>query len=301
MCFRRQLLSFAATLATLALSAPAQAELLVNIDKSTQQMTVSIDGVPRYVWPVSSGGRGYDTPSGEFKPFRMDKDHFSREWDDAPMPYSIFFTMNGIAVHGTYETKNLGKAVSHGCVRLSREHAATLWSLVKEQKMANTKVVIGGEIPGGAGTAVARQQPSYQRDYRSDDRYYYRNDQTASATQAAPAGAGRYGPTYYDQNGRPYYYWNGRSYYYQRAQPGYDTRTQTYGQDGGTYYGQRPQTYGAQTYGAQNPRPYGAQPADSYYAQRAPRYDDQSDQPQSDQPYVAQRYYRAPAPFPFGW
>lgn len=296
MCFRRQLLSLAATLAALAVSAPAQADLLVNIDKSTQQMTVSVDGVPRYVWPVSSGARGYDTPSGEFKPFRMDKDHFSREWDDAPMPYSIFFTMKGNAIHGTFETKNLGKAVSHGCVRLSRDHAATLWSLVKEQKMANTKVVIDGEIPGGTGTAVARRQPSYQRDYRSDDGYYYGNDQTASAMQAAPAGTGRYGPTYYDQYGRPYYYWNGRSYYYQRSQPGYETRTQTNGQGGGTYYGQRPQTYGAQTYGGQNPQPYGARPPDSYYAQRAPRYDDQS-----DQPYVAQRYYRTPAPFPFGW
>lgn len=276
MCFRRHLLMLAATLAPLALSMPAQADLLVNIDKSTQQMTVSVDGVPRYVWPVSSGGRGYDTPSGEFKPFRMDKDHFSREWDDAPMPYSIFFTMKGNAIHGTFETKNLGKAVSHGCVRLSREHAATLWSLVKEQKMANTKVVIAGDIPGGAGAAVARRQPNDQRDYRSDDGYYGGNDQTASATQeAAPAGAGRYGPTYYDQNGRPYYYWNGRSYYYQRTQPRYETRVQTYDRSRQPYYAARP---------------------DAYYAQRAQPYYDQS-----GQPYVAQRYYGARGPSPFGW
>jgi hypothetical protein len=31
----------------------------------------------------------------------MEKDHFSREWDDAPMPNSIFFTRQGHAVHGT--------------------------------------------------------------------------------------------------------------------------------------------------------------------------------------------------------
>ena len=288
MCFRRQVLSFAATLTALVLSAPAQADLLVNIDKSTQQMTVSVDGVPRYVWPISSGGRGYDTPSGEFKPFRMEKDHFSREWDDAPMPYSIFFTMKGNAIHGTFETKNLGKAVSHGCVRLSRDHAATLWSLVKAQKMANTKVVIAGEIPDNGGVPVALRQPGYQRSYRSDDGYQVGDDQTAVATQEPPPGAGRYGPTYYDQNGRPYYSWNGRSYYYQRAQPAYDTRAQTYDQSGRAYYGQRVQPYGAQT--------YGAPPPDRYYAQRAQRYDDQS-----DQPYVAQRYYRTPATFPFGW
>ena len=55
-------------------------------------MTVADDGTVLYTWPVSTGMADYDTPTGEFKPFRMERDHFSREWDDAPMPYSIFFT-----------------------------------------------------------------------------------------------------------------------------------------------------------------------------------------------------------------
>ena len=71
---------------------PAAANILIEIDKSAQRMTVSQDGAQLYAWPVSTGQRGYDTPSGDFKPFRMEKDHFSREWDDAPMPHSIFFT-----------------------------------------------------------------------------------------------------------------------------------------------------------------------------------------------------------------
>ena len=70
----------------------ARADILISIDKSAQQMTVTLDGKWRYVWPVSTGALGYDTPSGGFKPFRMERDHFSREWDDAPMPHSIFFT-----------------------------------------------------------------------------------------------------------------------------------------------------------------------------------------------------------------
>ncbi len=89
-------------------------------------MTVSVDGVPRYVWPVSTGVARYDTPDGNFKPFRMEKDHFSKEWDDAPMPYSIFFTKQGHAIHGTNHT-SIGRPASHGCVRLSVAHAATLW------------------------------------------------------------------------------------------------------------------------------------------------------------------------------
>ena len=59
----------------------------------------------------------------DFQPFRMVKDHYSREWDDAPMPNSIFFTKEGHAIHGTYEVRNLGRPVSHGCVRVPRDFA----------------------------------------------------------------------------------------------------------------------------------------------------------------------------------
>ena len=165
-----------AVLAALAFAAPARAELIIRVDKSLQQMTVDVDGATLFTWPVSSGRSGYDTPSGEYKPFRMEKDHFSREWDDAPMPFSIFFTMEGHAIHGTYDTKNLGKPVSHGCVRLSRANAETLWGLVKREKMANTRVVLKGEAPG-ADELVARRAPARDRDSNRDlERQFYSAD-----------------------------------------------------------------------------------------------------------------------------
>ena len=68
-------------------------------------MTVTENGQQLYEWPVSTGGEGYDTPDGTFKPFRMEIDHYSDEYDQAPMPYSMFFTQTGIAVHGTYEVR----------------------------------------------------------------------------------------------------------------------------------------------------------------------------------------------------
>ena len=149
----------AATVTVLTLGQAAYAELLIQVDKSAQRMTVTFNGEQLYDWPVTTGGSGYDTPSGTFKPFRMEIDHYSDEYDNAPMPYSIFFTQTGNAIHGTYEQRNLGRAVSHGCVRLSVKNAATLWKLVKQEKMANTKVVLSGAIPDAGPVARARPMP----------------------------------------------------------------------------------------------------------------------------------------------
>ena len=150
----------AAALAMLMIAQPARANLLVEIDKAKQRMTITVDGRQLYQWPVATGGIDYDTPNGAFRPFRMQIDHHSDEWDNAPMPYSIFFTTIGNAIHGTYEQRSLGHPVSHGCVRLSLANAATLWGLVKHQKMANTTVVITGEIPGVDPAKVVHVDPS---------------------------------------------------------------------------------------------------------------------------------------------
>ncbi len=167
------------TVSVLTVGQAAHADLLIEINKSVQRMTVMVDGQQVYDWPVSTGGRGYDTPNGTFKPFRMEIDHYSEEWDNAPMPHSIFFTKTGDAIHGTYEQRNLGHAVSHGCVRLSLKNAATLWELVKQETMAKTTVVLSGAIPHAVSPAVARSQPvpltahyaappQYQRHYDDD-------------------------------------------------------------------------------------------------------------------------------------
>jgi lipoprotein-anchoring transpeptidase ErfK/SrfK len=152
-------LTAAAALAVLTFGAAARADLLIEIDKTTQRMTVTVDGRQVYKWTVATGGIDYDTPNGVFKPFRMDIDHHSDEWDNAPMPYAIFFTDTGNAIHGTYEQRSLGHAVSHGCIRLSLGNAATLWGLVKRQKMGNTTVVVTGDVPGANPSPIAMAPP----------------------------------------------------------------------------------------------------------------------------------------------
>jgi lipoprotein-anchoring transpeptidase ErfK/SrfK len=181
MRFSRFVAPAAAGVAMLVIGQAAYGELLVDIDKSAQRMTVTRDGEKLYVWPVATGGIDYDTPNGKFRPFRMEIDHYSDEWDNAPMPYSIFFTETGNAIHGTYERRSLGHAVSHGCVRLSVQNAATLWKLVKQEKMANTTVLLHGTIPGGIPDSepapVAEDDPGYGLQAPLDLRRYLERPQ----------------------------------------------------------------------------------------------------------------------------
>jgi hypothetical protein len=149
---------------------PARAEIFITVDKSTQSMTVARNGQLLYVWPVSTGRVGYATPSGSFTAFRMEEDHYSREWDEAPMPYSIFFTKIGHAIHGSYETKKLGSPVSHGCVRLSPAHAATLFAMVRNDGVTHTKVV----LVGSERLALGRRGPEAIRGDRATQRSYNR-------------------------------------------------------------------------------------------------------------------------------
>src|SRR5690348_17773028 len=53
----------------------AQAKVDITVDKNNQMMTVAVDGVERYHWPVSTGIPSRETPSGTFRAFRMEEDH----------------------------------------------------------------------------------------------------------------------------------------------------------------------------------------------------------------------------------
>jgi hypothetical protein len=124
------------------------ANVLISINKASQEMTVRVDGLKAYVWPVSTGVKGYSTPIGSYKPLRMKREHYSGEWDNAPMPYSIFFTPRGHAIHGSHHTKQLGSRASHGCVRLAPKNAAKLYRLVRREGLKNTRIIIvGGSDP----------------------------------------------------------------------------------------------------------------------------------------------------------
>jgi len=236
----------------------AEAKVAITIDKDSQQMTVAVDGVERYRWPVSSGLPSYETPNGSFRAFRMEPNHFSKEFDDAPMPHSIFFTKVGHAIHGTDSVSRLGSPASHGCVRLSRDNASKLYALVQEQGVLNTTVKLTGSSqvalarnPRRANTAVARRAPAPQYEQqtnaagdpvviapqvpaapqvRADDGYIYPADGSSSeARYPAPRDRRFYGAQAYPQP-QPQYYDNRgyapapQGYYQPQRQPYYQPR-----------------------------------------------------------------------------
>ncbi len=157
-------------LAVAAISAvPARADVVITVDKSTQQVTVQVDGATRWTWKVSTGRIGHDTPNGTYHALWLDADHHSKKYDDAPMPHSIFFTDSGIALHGTTAVRQLGMPASHGCVRLEPANATQLFALVKREGMRNTTIVITGNakeaianarLPAAPAAVKAGPQPA---------------------------------------------------------------------------------------------------------------------------------------------
>jgi hypothetical protein len=164
---------------------PASANVLITIDKSNQRMTVAVNGETRWNWRVSTGRAGRETPSGKFQAFRMEADHFSKEFDEAPMPHSIFFTKLGHAIHGSFDIRHLGTPASHGCVRLDPANASKLYALVQQDGVLNTTVVLTGsamaarrtnpvagadDVPDEAPQPYVAQRP-YGSSFNYDDRY----------------------------------------------------------------------------------------------------------------------------------
>jgi lipoprotein-anchoring transpeptidase ErfK/SrfK len=182
-------------------------KVLITIDKSTQHMTVWVDGIEQYSWPVSTGKAGYSTPSGTFTATSMNEIWYSKQWDNAPMPHAVFFDKKGHAIHGTLEEKNLGKAASHGCVRVSRANAKTLFTLVKEKGLKNTEVVLTGETPGGEYKVADQPRGQQYGDvppWFAPGQGYY----------PQPRRRGLFG-RWFQQDPRQGYYQPPRGYYYQ--------------------------------------------------------------------------------------
>ena len=139
----RILAGFALALALTA-GAPATSQaatLVASVDISTQTMTVVHRGQVKYRWKVSTARRGKVTPAGSWTAKWLSRNHRSSRYNNAPMPWSIFYSGN-YAIHGTNQTSRLGRPASAGCIRLHPNNAAVLYRLAQQEGLKNTRIVV---------------------------------------------------------------------------------------------------------------------------------------------------------------
>src|SRR4029077_5696396 len=208
------LYAFLSLFALTTLALPASAKVLISVDKSTQQMSVSVDGVPRYRYAVSTGRAGYGTPNGTYHPQHLAASWFSKLYYNSPMPHSIFFH-GGYAIHGSYEINRLGGPASHGCIPLHPAHPATSFVLVAREGMGATTIVVSGSNPVLASSPAPSPRP-HRRGESPPDHQRHRRDYA----RGKPTYDDRYRPDY--GWARPTYgdtYRPERSDYYWRPEP----------------------------------------------------------------------------------
>lgn len=134
-------LSVAAVIAAFQPSTALAAKVVATVNLSSQTMTVTHGGVVKYRWPVSTARKGKVTPTGAWTAKWLSRNHRSSRYNNAPMPYSIFYTGN-YAVHGTNQVSRLGRPASAGCIRLHPSNAAVLFSMAQREGLRNMKIVV---------------------------------------------------------------------------------------------------------------------------------------------------------------
>jgi len=117
----------------------------VAVDISKQKMNVYVEGHRKYTWKVSTARKGYSTPTGDYRPQWITSMHRSKKYNNAPMPYSVFYN-GGYAIHGTNHVRRLGRPASHGCIRLHTSNARRLYKLVKKYGKDNIRIMVRSEI-----------------------------------------------------------------------------------------------------------------------------------------------------------
>lgn len=138
--------------ALIILSGPAAAKVGIDVDVSTQRMTVTWKDGTEEVWRVATGRTGFETVRGNFGVERLSKDHWSKKYD-AAMPYAIFFH-GGYAIHASTASR-MGAPASHGCVRVEPSRAARLFEAVRK---SGATITVSGSVD-----EFAARNPGYSR------------------------------------------------------------------------------------------------------------------------------------------
>ncbi len=108
---------------------PGHPEKTLLIDRQDQSLTCLEGDRAVFTTPVSTGHAATPTPRGEFRVLykrhtrRMRVQDIADPYDLPGVPWTVYFTWSGVAIHGTYWHNDYGRVHSHGCVNLTPEAA----------------------------------------------------------------------------------------------------------------------------------------------------------------------------------
>jgi len=122
--------------------------VMILVSLPEQIMNVYRNGILVARSSISSGMPGHSTPTGVFTILQKSADHYSKTYDNAPMPYMQRLTWDGVAFHSGFLP---GHAASHGCIRLPFEFSQKLFDLTRQ-----------------GGTVVIGDNHSLQTSYAAD-------------------------------------------------------------------------------------------------------------------------------------
>lgn len=105
-----------------------QGPVVLVVSLPEQRAFVYRNGVLIGASTVSTGKKGYETPTGVFTILQKHEDHYSNLYANAPMPFMQRLTWSGVALHAG---KLPGYPASHGCVRMPYEFAQRLFTATK--------------------------------------------------------------------------------------------------------------------------------------------------------------------------
>lgn len=129
--------------------APAEGPLVITVDLEARVISVFRAGYEIGAAAVLLGTDEHPTPTGVFPILSKERNNVSEKYGNAPMPWTLRLTRDGVAIHGG-STVELGYA-SHGCIGTPNEFVSRLFAIARK----GDKVIITRGVQAGVGSSLA--------------------------------------------------------------------------------------------------------------------------------------------------
>ena len=126
-------------------------KLMVRVDLREQLISVFRGGHEIGVAVILYGTDDYETPTGRFPILTKIEDHRSATYGNAPMPYTLRLTRDGVAIHGSTVRRG---AATHGCIGVPVKFAQRLFGIARVGDVVEISSSTASFKPGSVSSAA---------------------------------------------------------------------------------------------------------------------------------------------------